>query len=67
MEAEPATYRETGKLLMTKLRQTDYIGTLADGCLYALLSNTSHDDAQYVIKRFAEVGHKSYIVEEEVA
>ncbi len=67
VEADPATYRETGKLLMTKLRQTDYIGTLADGCLYALLSNTSHDDAQYVIKRFAEVGHKSYIVEEEVA
>lgn len=67
VEADPASYKETGKLLMTKLRQTDYIGTLADGCLYALLSNTSHEDAQYVIKRFSEIGHNSYIVEEDVA
>lgn len=64
VEADPASYRETGKLLMKKLRQTDYIGTLADGGLYALLSNTSRQDAQYVIKRFGEIGFESHIVED---
>ena len=45
-----------------KLRQTDYIGTLSDGGLYALLSNTSMQDAQFVMKRFEEIGFKSHIV-----
>lgn len=67
VDADPSTYKDTGKKLMAKLRQTDYIGTLSDGGLYALLSNTSRDDAQYVIQRFAEVGYKSYIMEDSVA
>jgi len=64
VEAEPEDYREAGKLLMSKLRQTDYIGTLSDGGLYALLSNTSRQDAQYVVNRFAEVGYESHIVKD---
>ena len=62
VEAEPDTYKEAGKLLTGKLRQTDYIGTLSDGGLYALLSNTSMQDAQFVMKRFEEIGFKSHIV-----
>ncbi len=61
--AEPASYKEAGKLLMTKLRQTDYIGTLPDGGLYALLVNSNNQDAQYVCNRFAECGYESCIVE----
>ncbi len=56
--------KDTGKQLTAKLRQTDYIGILADGGLYALLANTSREDAQYVINRFAEIGYKSHIVED---
>ncbi len=62
VNAEPENYKEAGRLLMGKLRQTDYIGTLADGGLYALLSNTSMQDAQFVMKRFAEIGYESHIV-----
>ena len=64
VEAEHDDYVEAGRQLTKKLRQTDYIGTLTDGCLYALLANTSREDAQYVIARFQEVGYPSYIVEE---
>lgn len=67
VEADREAYVEAGKKLMSKLRQTDYIGTLKDGGLYALLPNTSRDDAQYVIRRFAEIGYPSQIVEEVVA
>ncbi len=62
VKAEPEEYKEAGHLLMGKLRQTDYIGTLSDGGLYALLSNTNEQDAQFVMKRFAEIGYESHIV-----
>ena len=67
VEANPKTSREAGKQLVSKLRQSDYMGTLADGGLYALLSNTSHKDAEYVIRRFKEAGFASYIVEDVLA
>jgi len=63
IDAEPATYAEVGTLLMKKLRQTDYIGTLPDGGLYALLVNSNNQDAQYVCERFEESGFRSSIVE----
>lgn len=63
VEAGPDSYGESGKLLVGRLRQTDYMGTLEDGGLYALLSNTDTEGAQYVIGRFAEIGFESYIVE----
>ncbi|GHU42550.1 nucleoside-diphosphate sugar epimerase [Clostridia bacterium] len=53
--------------LQEKLRQSDSLGKLEDGRLYALLSNTPHKDAAFVIKRFAEVGYESSIWEEAVA
>lgn len=64
IEADPSTYKEAGKLLMSKLRQTDYIGTLEDGGLYALLANAGSKDAQYVIRRFDELGYESHVVED---
>ena len=64
VEADQAAYWEAGKLLAGKLRQTDYIGTLEDGGLYALLPNTAREDAHYVINRFADVGYNSSIVDE---
>ena len=67
VEANFEDYRDAGKRLVEKLRQTDYIGTLSDGGLYVLLANTSREDAQYVISRFAEAGYNSYIVEEHAA
>lgn len=67
VETGPDTYRDAGKKLVKKLRQTDYIGTLSDGGLYVLLANTNREDAQYVIARFTEAGYNSYIVEERAA
>lgn len=64
IEAEPEDYKNAGEILEKKLRQSDYLGTLKDGRLYALLANTSHKDAEIVIKRFAECGYSSKIVEE---
>lgn len=64
VEADPSSYVEAGKTLSSKLRQTDYIGTLSDGGLYALLSNTSREDAGFVIRRFGDAGFPSEIVEE---
>lgn len=60
-------HMDAGKELVAKLRQSDYMGSLEDGGLYALLSNTSVEDAQYVIKRFEEAGYRSSIIEENVA
>jgi len=60
-------YLEAAKLLSGKLRQSDYIGTLADGGLYTLLANTNEKDADYVIRRFADLGYESRIVEGESA
>lgn len=56
--------QETAASALTKLiRQSNYIGKLEDGNLYALLSNTENKDADFVIHRFAEVGYKSRIKE----
>ena len=53
---------EAGQALAAKLRQSDYIGTMKDGCLYALLSNTSSSDARIVMERFQQVGYASEMV-----
>lgn len=67
IQAQPEQYLSAGKLLSSKLRLSDYIGTLADGNLYALLSNTNRTDAQFVIRRFAEIGYETEVMEEVVA
>lgn len=63
VQAEESDYMNAAQLLSGKLRQSDYIGTLEDGGLYSLLANTSEKDADYVIRRFAELGYESRIVE----
>ena len=56
--------QEEAAVALTKLmRQSDYIGKLSDGNLYALLSNTEHKDADFVIRRFDKAGYKSWVKE----
>lgn len=62
--AKPEEYRDIALLLNSKLRNTDYIGTLDDGRLCALLSNTNRGDTLYVMNRLAEHGYDTKIVEE---
>lgn len=59
---EERDHTEAAKLLTGKLRQSDYIGTLQDGRLYTLLANTNSQDAEFVIRRFMELGYESSIV-----
>ncbi len=60
-------YLETGKIFAANLRPMDYVGTLPDGHMYALLSNTTIAEAEHVMRRFAERGYKTEIVEDEIA
>ncbi len=46
------------------LRQSDYLGSLEDGCLYILLPNADSGDAQFVIQRLGANGFEVSIVEE---
>ena len=46
------------------MRQSDYLGTLEDDKLYALLSNTNSRDAEFVLKRFEDAGYTCRIAEE---
>lgn len=56
-------FDKTAKVLETKLRQTDYLGVMKDGCLYVLLANTNKKEAKIVQKRFEESGYHSQFVE----
>ncbi len=64
IDAAGQDYKEVSNVLVARLRQTDYIGTLEDGRLYTLLSNSNDNDAQFVIKRFADIGYPSHIVKD---
>lgn len=57
---------EDGKALASKLRLSDYVGTLEDGGIYVMLSNTTREDASYVIQRFDEIGFATEFVEERI-
>lgn len=59
---DESNHMEAAKVLTGKLRQSDYIGTLQDGRLYTLLANTNSQDAEFVIRRFTELGYESSIV-----
>ena len=65
--ASPSQYVEIGKVFASNLRPMDYVGTLPDGYMYALLSNTTAEEAQYVIRRFEERGYRTEIMEDEIA
>lgn len=60
------TKTRTSQELSPLVRQTDYLGELEDGKIYALLSNTSTSDAEFVRKRFIEKGFPCQI-EEDIA
>lgn len=62
IDVDPLHQDEAGQLLTAKLRQSDYIGIMEDGCLYALLSNTSDTDAEIVMNRFRQVGYECEMV-----
>lgn len=62
IHVDTARQDEAGQALAAKLRQSDYIGTMEDGGLYALLSNTSSTDARIVMERFQQVGYASEMV-----
>lgn len=64
---EPSQYLETGKIFASNLRPMDYVGTLPDGNMYALLANTTRVEAQHVIRRFTEHGYQTEIMEDEIA
>lgn len=66
IETEEGKLEECGELLSNLMRQSDYIGKMSNGRLYALLSNTNNEDADYVIKRFENTGYKS-VIQEDVA
>lgn len=55
---------QTGLFLDAKLRDTDYIGTLEDGKMYILLSNTNKEHSLNVIERIAGMGMRIEVVEE---
>lgn len=55
---------QTGASVAKKLRQSDFLGELGDGKLYALLANTNENDARLVMQRFEESGFESEIREE---
>lgn len=55
---------QLGTMLGTNLRDSDYLGTLEDGALYVLLSNTNKAQAQNMIQRMGELGFVFEIVEE---
>ena len=63
VDAEENGYMEAVECLGKKLRSSDFIGTLLDGGLYVLLANTNDKGADYVRKRFTELGYESRLVE----
>lgn len=56
--------QEAGEKLGKLMRQSDFLGQLEDSGLYALLSNTSNTDAEFVLNRFREAGYESHVIEE---
>lgn len=64
VDTEGKDLESSGNELAKLMRQSDYIGKMANGRLYALLSNTNTEDADYVIRRFENVGYKSFIQED---
>ncbi len=52
LEEQAAASEEIAKQIAKSLRETDYIGQGVDGTLMVLLSNSSKQDAMYVLERF---------------
>lgn len=58
------TVTQTGSVLEKLFRASDYMGSLNDGYLYVILSNTSNADASYVTKRIEDAGYKYQLLNE---
>ena len=55
---------EDAKVVIGKLRQTDYVGRLPDGEFYALLTNTRREEADVALQRLSEIGFQCQSVED---
>jgi nucleoside-diphosphate-sugar epimerase len=64
VDVDPGMQEAAGEKLSKLLRQSDFLGRLTDGNLYALLSNTNNTSAEFVIKRFEEAGYACHLQEE---
>jgi GGDEF domain-containing protein len=64
VDTEKKDREETGRRLTKLLRQSDYVGELEDGKMYALLANTSAKDATMVRERFEKEGVSCQIQED---
>ncbi|MCQ2519226.1 MAG: NAD(P)-dependent oxidoreductase [Lachnospiraceae bacterium] len=63
IDLEGKDRREVVAVVEKSLRQSDYLGSLDDNAVYALLSNTSERDAQFVLNRFIEKGLDARLIE----
>ena len=61
---ELTVFEKTGKALSSLVRQDDYIGTLDDGYLYILLSNSNNADADFVVGRIQKEGYACVLLED---
>ena len=57
---------DAGQRLSKMIRQSDFLGELEDGNLYALLANTNEKSAEMVENRFREAGFECSIQEDDV-
>ena len=57
---------DAGQTLSKMIRQSDFLGELEDGNLYALLANTNDKSAEMVENRFREAGFECSIQEDDV-
>jgi hypothetical protein len=64
IDVDAAGQEEAGIKLSKLLRQSDFLGRLTDGNLYALLSNTDNKSADFVVRRFGEAGYGARLQEE---
>lgn len=48
--------------LSAGIRQSDYMGSVEEGSLHVLLSNTSDENARFVIERFRTAGYESRLI-----
>lgn len=64
VETNEKDREEVSRQLTKLLRQSDYIGELEDGKMYALLANTNSKDAKMVRERFEKEGVSCQIQED---
>ena len=64
IERENCSLQEMSAGLKPLMRQTDYLGVMKDGMVYALLANTAEKDAEAVCCRFEEEGYNCVVQKE---